>query len=69
MLICLTPNLPPQQLPRDTVQIHELTYLFKHIPTDADKYSMFIGISAFFAMWFFNSLRKGLQPRCAFGCV
>lgn len=51
------------------MQIHELTYLFKHIPTDADKYSMFIGISAFFAMWFFNSLRKGLQPRCVCGCV
>jgi hypothetical protein len=45
------------------VQIHELQYLFTHIPTDSDKYAMFIGITAFFAMWLFNSLRKGLQPR------
>jgi hypothetical protein len=50
-------------VPRDTVQIRELTYLFKHIPTNADKYAMFIGIPAFFAMWFFNSLRTGLKPR------
>ena len=53
-----------QQLPRDTVQIRELQYLFRHIPTDSDKYAMLIGITAFLAMWFFNSLRKGLQPRC-----
>ena len=50
------------------MQIHELKYLFQHIPTDADKNAMFIGISSFFAMWFFNSLRKGLQPRYVRAC-
>ena len=46
------------------MQIREFQYLFSHIGTDSDKYAMAIGLTSFFALWFFNSLRRASQPRC-----
>ncbi len=46
------------------MQLREFKYLFDHIRTDSDGYAMAIGLTAFFALWLFNSLRRAAQPRC-----
>ena len=51
-----------QQVPRDTLQWHEFRYLFNNLH-NANRYSMAIGLTAFFALMFFNGLRKSLKPR------
>ncbi|GAB5037368.1 sulfate transporter [Nannochloropsis oceanica] len=51
------------KLSRDTVQVHELKYLFSHIGTDSNKYSVTIGLTAFFTLWTFTALRKATKSK------
>ncbi|GAB5037369.1 sulfate transporter [Nannochloropsis oceanica] len=53
------------QVPRDTVQINEYRYLFQHIGSKSNPLAMAIGFTAFFALWFFNTLRRISRPRLA----
>jgi hypothetical protein len=40
------------------VQINEYRFLFQHIRSDSNSTAMAIGFTAFFALWFFNTLRR-----------
>jgi hypothetical protein len=52
----ISPASLPPSLPSFPPTLFQ--YLFSHIGTDSDKYSVAIGLTAFFALWFFTSLRK-----------
>jgi len=50
------------KVPHEEVQLKEFSFLFRHLKSDSNRYSMAIGIPSFFALWGLRTLRIALTP-------